>query len=155
MRLGDIAWHVPRSLIAVEIGIGLICALGLYLFKEFALDSIDALLRGNRPTFTSLFNFRWGEIYVPTAVAATGLVFVEESIDRGFAIPGLRQRLGVVTAVAVSSALFGLLHWGNGPFAILTSTVFGLGFAGIFLWRGNLAGATVAHAGTNLLALAT
>jgi membrane protease YdiL (CAAX protease family) len=155
IRLEEIGWSLRGSPIAVEIGIGLLGALGLYLFKEFAIDSVDALLRGRRPTFTSLFNFRWSELYVPMAVAATGLVFVEESIYRGFAIPGLMQRYGIVAAVAISSALFGLLHWGNGPFAIVSAAAFGLGFAGIFLWRGNLVAATVAHAGYNLLALAT
>jgi membrane protease YdiL (CAAX protease family) len=154
-RPGDIGWSLESKFVMIEILIGLGGALMLYLFKEFAIDSVRALMAGNRPTFTSLFNFRFSEIYIPMAVAATGLVFVEESIYRGLAIPHLRQRFNVVTAVLISSAFFGALHWGNGPFAIFSAAVIGLFFAGIFLWRGNLIACTVAHVGYNLLVLAT
>lgn len=144
----------PRSL-ATEIAIGLVGALLLYLFKEFAIDSIRALLAGNPPTFTSLFRFNVGDVYVPMAVVAAGFVFVEESVFRGFAIPHLAQRFGDTWAVVVSSAFFGLLHWGNGLFAIFNGMVYGVLFSGFFLWRRNLVAVIVAHAGYNLLVLAT
>ena len=138
------------SSIARELTIGVLCALGLYLFKEMVIDSTRALLAGRTPTFTSLFNFRPGSLDVPLAVAATTLVFVEESIYRGFAIPSLKLRYGTTWAVVITSAAFGMLHWGNGVAAILATAVFGLLFAAVFLWRRNLVAVTVAHALYNL-----
>jgi membrane protease YdiL (CAAX protease family) len=133
----------------------LVGALVLYLFKEFAVDSIRAIVAGNSPTFNSLFRFNLGGIYVPMAVVAAGLVFVEESIYRGFAIPRLSQRFGVTWAIVISSVFFGLLHWGNGVFAIFNGMVYGVFFSGFFFWRRNLVAGIVAHAGYNLLVLAT
>lgn len=144
----------PRSFVN-EIALGLVGALALYLFKEFAIDSIRALVAGNTPTFNSLFRFNPSDIYVPMAVVAAGFVFVEECVFRGFAIPRLSQRFGVTWAVVISSVFFGLLHWGNGVFAILNGLVYGVLLSGFFLWRRNLIAVIVAHAGYNLLALAT
>lgn len=144
----------PRS-VTTELVIGLVGALALYLFKEFAVDSIRAIVAGNPPTFTSLFRFNLRDVYVPMAVAAAGLVFVEESIYRGFAIPRLSRHFGVPWAVVISSGFFGLLHWGNGVFAIVNGIVYGVFFSGFFLWRRNLVAGIVAHAGYNLLVLAT
>jgi membrane protease YdiL (CAAX protease family) len=144
----------PRSLVD-EIALGLVGALVLYLFKEFAIDSVRALVAGHSPTFNSLFRFDLSAIYVPMAVVAAGFVFVEESVFRGFAIPRLSTPFGVTRAVAISSVFFGLLHWGNGGFAVLNGIVFGILFSGFFLWRRTLVAVIVAHAGYNLLVLAT
>lgn len=155
--LTDIGWS-PRavgSTIAREAVVGLVCAVGLYLFKELAIDSGRALLEGRPPTFTTLFRFRPGSLDVTWALAATGLVFVEESIYRGFALPFLEARWGTAAAVAVTSVAFGLLHWGNGPEAILFTAVIGSLLAGIFVWRGNLVAGTVCHAAYNLAILLT
>lgn len=138
-----------------ELLVGLAGALALYLFKEFAIDSIRAILAGTRPTFTTLFNFTTEGLYVPLLLVATLLIFVEESIYRGFAIPRLGKRFGLPMAVLVSTLFFALLHWGNGPFALLSSFLLGLLMATIFLWRQNLVAVTVAHAGVNLLMLLT
>lgn len=144
----------PRNFTS-EIVFGLVGALALYLFKEFAIDSIRAVLAGDTPTFNSLFRFNWGGLYIPMAVVAVAFVFVEESIYRGFAIPRLSQRFGVTWAIVISSVFFGLLHWGNGGFAILNGMVYGVFFSGFFLWRRNLVAGIIAHAGYNLLVLAT
>lgn len=156
-RLSAIGWTTKGigSSVARELAAGALCGLGLYLFKELAVDSVRALLAGHAPTFTSLFNFRPGSLDVPLAVAATSLVFVEESIYRGFALPSLRARYGTTWAVVITSVAFGLLHWGNGIGAILVTTIFGLLFAAVFLWRRNLVAATVAHALYNLAVLLT
>lgn len=133
-----------------EVGLGLACALGLYLFKELVVDPVDQLLAGDRPTFTSLFAFRPGSLEVGMAMAATLLVFVEESIYRGYALPFFEDRWGTLGAVLVTSAAFGLLHWGNGPEAIVVTAALGALLAGIFVWRRNLMAGTVAHALYNL-----
>jgi len=153
--LSSIGLQIPHRTVATEIVIGLVGALALYLFKEFAVDSLRAIIAGNSPTFNSLFRFDLSGIYVPMAVAAAGLVFVEESIYRGFAIPRLSQRFGVTGAIVISSIFFGLLHWGNGVFAILNGIIYGIFFCGFFLWRRYLVAGIIAHAGYNLLVLAT
>lgn len=153
----DLGWSLRRtgSTVVREAAVGLACALGLYLFKELAIDPARQLLAGQAPTFTSLFAFRPGSLEVGMAAAATGLVFVEESIYRGFALPYFEDGRGTVPAVIVTSAAFGLLHWGNGPAAILVTSILGALLAAIFVWRRNLVAGTVAHALYNLAVLLT
>lgn len=158
-RLADIGWTArargSRSSLPRELAVGAVCALGLYLFKELAVDSLRLLLAGHTPTFTSLFRFRPGELEVPLALAATLLVFVEESLYRGYALPWLEERRGTAWAVGITSAAFGLLHWGNGLEAIAATAVIGALLAGVFVWRRNLVAGTTAHALYNLAVLLT
>lgn len=155
--LADVGWSVRGvgSTVAREVGVGLVCGLGLYLFKELAIDPVRQLLAGDRPTFTSLFAFRPGSLDAGMAVAATALVFVEESIYRGYALPFLEDRWGTLRAVLVTSVAFGFLHWGNGPEAIVVTAFVGALLAGIFVWRRNLVTGTVAHGLYNLAVLLT
>ncbi len=156
-EMADIGWSVAAvdSTLLREVGIGLLCGLGLYLFKELAVDSVRALAAGNTPTFTSLFRFDPGSLEFGLTLAATTMVFVEESIYRGYAIPFFEERRGTLAAVAVTALAFGPLHWGNGVVGVLNAVVFGVLLAGIFLWRRNLVAGTVAHALYNLSVLLT
>lgn len=155
--LADIGWSVGGGgcTVSREMAVGLACGLGLYLFKELAIDPVRQLVAGQTPTFTSLFRFRPGQLDVGWALAGTTLVFVEESIYRGFAIPFFEARRGTAWAVLVTSAVFGLLHWGNGLEAMLTTPFLGALLAGVFVWRRNLVAGTVAHALYNLCVLLT
>lgn len=155
--LADIGWSVRGldSTVVREVGVGLVCGLGLYLFKELAVDPVRQLVDRQTPTFTSLFVFRPGSLELGMAVAATTLVFVEESIYRGYALPFFEDRWGTVAAVIVTSAAFGLLHWGNGLEAVVITPFLGALLAGIFVWRRNLVAGTVAHALYNLAVLLT
>jgi len=155
--LRDIGWSLarPGRRFASELVVGLACGLGLYLLKEVAADPIRQLLAGQNPTFTTLFDFRPSRLDVPLAAAATLLVFVEESIYRGYALPFLKERRGTVAAVAASSLAFGLLHFGNGLGAMALASVWGVLLCGIFLWRRNLVAGTIAHALYNFLVLLT
>lgn len=155
--LVDIGWSVRAvdSTVLREIGIGLACGVGLYLFKELAVDSVRALMAGNPPTFQTLFRFDLGRLAPGLTLAAVTVVFVEESIYRGYALPFFERRWGAVPAVLVTAAAFGPLHWGNGLGAVINATVYGILLAGIFLWRRNLVAGTVGHALYNLLVLLT
>lgn len=155
--LADIGWSMRGlgSTVVREVGVGLVCGLVLYLFKELAVDPGRQLTAGDRPTFTSLFHFRPGSLELGMAVAGTTLVFVEESIYRGYALPFFESRWGTFSAVIVTSAAFGLLHWGNGPSAIVITACIGALLAGIFVWRRNLVAGTAAHALYNLAVLLT
>lgn len=155
--LRDIGWSLARlgQTLASELAVGVLCGVGLYLLKETAVDPVRQLLVGQTPTFTSLFRFRPSELDVALAAAATGLVFVEESIYRGYALPFFAERWGTLAAVLVTSLAFGPLHWGNGLGAIVFASVWGVLLAGIFLWRRNLVAGTVAHALYNFMVLLT
>lgn len=155
--LRDIGWSLarPGRKLAGELAIGLLCGVGLYLLKELAVDPVRQLLAGQTPTFTSLFNFRPTELDLALAGAATAVVFVEESIYRGYALPFFARRWGTFAAVLVTSLAFGPLHWGNGLGAVVFASVWGVLLAGIFLWRRNLVAGTVAHALYNFMVLLT
>lgn len=157
LALADIGWtlRAAHSSVAREVVIGVGCALGLYLFRELAIDPMRQLLVGQTPTFTSLFRYRPASLPVGLTLAATGLVFIEESIYRGYAIPFFEHKWGTVWAVVVTSALFGPLHWGNGLGAIVSTPFLGALLAGVFVWRRNLVAGTVAHALYNLQVLMT
>lgn len=155
-KLPDIGWNAPDAGYVIrEIVFGLIVGVGLYLFKEFAVDSLRAVMAGREPTFHSLFNFGLEDSEVPMLIAATTLVFIEESIYRGFVIPPLRERYGLFSALVLSSIFFGFLHWGNGLFAIGVTSIFGLLSALVFLWRRNLIAVTVGHAVYNFFVIMT
>mgnify|MGYP006294695879 CR=1 FL=1 len=155
--LTDIGWSVRAvdSTLVREIAVGLACGVGLYLFKEFAVDSVRALAAGNTPTFTSLFRFSLDSLDLWFTLAAATMVFVEESIYRGYAIPFFEKRWGALAAVLVTALAFGPLHFGNGVDAMLNATVYGVLFAGIFLWRRNVVAGTAAHGLYNLMVLLT
>lgn len=153
----DVGWSVKAvdSTLAREVGIGLLCGVGLYLFKEFAVDSVRALAAGNTPTFHSLFRFSLDGLEPWFTLAAVTMVFVEESIYRGYAIPFFEERWGILAGVVVTSVVFGPLHFGNGVDAMLNATVYGVLLAGIFLWRRNVVAGTAAHGLYNLMVLLT
>lgn len=150
----DAGWRLPEGArVGRELVIGLAAALALYLFKELALDSIRALVAGRAPTFTTLFQFRApvGE-WALLAVAST-FVVVEEAVYRGYGLPPLVSRWGVVPGLLVMGVLFGVLHWGNGFLAILFTGTIGVAFGALFLWRRSLVPVAVAHVGYNALVI--
>lgn len=156
LHLWHIGWQAPSGNLIVEIFAGLACGLLLYLFKEIIFDSVRALMMGRHPTFTSLFNFQLHISEIPLMFVAVFLIFIEESVFRGFGIRVLQHRYGLFKTVMITSVFFGFLHWGNGIIAILYTGIIGLFYALIFLWRNkNLAAVTVAHGFYNLLILLT
>lgn len=155
-RLADIGWRLSlgQSLWR-EVLIGLALALALYLMKELVFDSVRAMLAGNRPTFTSLFRFRWNADEVPLLAVATTFILVEESVYRGYGLAPLVERLGSVGGLLVMSVFFGLLHWGNGGLAVVFTGIIGLIYGALFLWRRTLPAVIVAHAAYNAIVILT
>jgi len=82
-------------------------------------------------------------------LAALGLAVVvvtpigEELLFRGFLYRALRQRLGVGRALAITSALFALLHMA--PTQLVPYAMLGLVFGLVFEWVGSLWAAIILH----------
>jgi membrane protease YdiL (CAAX protease family) len=154
--LGDIGWRVSsgRGLVR-ELAVGVAFGLAFYLLKELGFDSIRALAAGAEPTFTTLFRFRPSLTELPLLLVATTFIAVEESVYRGYGLPPLRSRWGVVVALAVMGVLFGLLHWGNGGLAIVFTGTLGVLYGVLFLWRGTLVAPVAGHALYNALVILT
>lgn len=85
--------------------------------------------------------------------AAIVSVTVEELLWRGPALQLLRSRLGVVPALAVSSAAFAAAHLPAHPRALVTHAGLAAAFGAAALRRGGLASAAVAHATYDTLVL--
>lgn len=158
-RLRDLGWVGPLSRLVIlrQAGVALFTGVGWYLIKEYGADSVRAILDGAAPTFTSVFRFRYPSGMEALLVVAISLVFVEESIYRGYALSRLASRYGTTAAVLVSSVFFGLLHAGNGLFALAYTTLAGVFFALVYLRlaNGRLWGLTAGHALYNALVLLT
>jgi membrane protease YdiL (CAAX protease family) len=78
----------------------------------------------------------------------------EEAFFRGFLLGGLtrgmvRWRYGTAIAVAVSTVLFGLVHWPGGPMLVVFATLAGLGNAIAYLRSGRIEGAILTHFALN------
>lgn len=158
--LVDIGWRIPAGtgrahLVLRELLVGLVVALALYLFKEIALDPVRQLLAGERPTFTSLFRFRYVASELPLLVVSTTFIVVEESVYRGYGLQALERSWGRARALLAMGVLFGLLHWGNGGLAILFTGIVGVGFGVLYLWRRTLLPVVVAHAAYNAMVVLT
>ncbi|MBK9119298.1 MAG: CPBP family intramembrane metalloprotease [Phycisphaerales bacterium] len=78
----------------------------------------------------------------------------EEVLFRGVLLPYLRRvGLGWIGAVLVSSAIFAVLHIGQGLLAIPQTFALALIFASIYLWSRSLPAVIVAHAAFNVTQL--
>jgi uncharacterized protein len=84
-------------------------------------------------------------------IAAGTTPLAEELIFRGLLFQWLRGRVGVAGGAAISSILFGALHWPSGQ--ALWAGLVGVGLALIFNRLNSLWASIAAHAGINGLAM--
>lgn len=152
--LGDVGWtRLPARLFAVEIGIGLLLGAAVYGFATLTLDPFGDLVRG------SAVDIGGGGVNVSGTPLSWLLVavvfpFVEETVYRGYGIGVYGRRIGVARAFAISTLLFGLLHWGQGTWGVFDTAVIGALYGLAFLWRRNLWSPTVGHVTYNALVIA-
>jgi hypothetical protein len=128
----------------LELGIGLVAALGLAALWEVAHREVPSAQRLSRELALAV-----GPIPVNEALALAALSGIgEELFFRG----ALQGSIGIWWA----SAIFALLHTGPGrAFRIWTllAAAAGLALGSLVLWRGNLLAAIVAHASFNAVGL--
>lgn len=154
--LASIGWKVPGAKrLAGEVALGLVLAGLAFLLDDVLFDAIEDVFESLVGTEGGGGNIDSSLRAVPWAWLAVAIVFpwVEESLFRGWAISRLRARWSLALAVAIPTLLFGPLHWGQGTWAIVDATLLGFVFAFIYLWRGSLWAAAVAHSGFNAIAI--
>lgn len=84
--------------------------------------------------------------FAALCVMLVGAAFAEECVFRAYLIPALTARRGRAFALLASSALFGLLHF---PY-VAAKTISGLILGGLFIRRGSIWPALIAHILHNL-----
>lgn len=99
-------------------------------------------------------NMKWAGVSGPLAPAALAwmvatIVFAEECLFRAYLIPRLEARMGTLTAVLVSSLLFGVAHMDNVATLALCGGIFGAAF----LRRRSLWASFIAHLFHNAIVL--
>jgi len=151
----DLGWSHAGARVGPEIVRGLVPGLVLGVVYVFALSPLLTTLQTTFGDYVPP-----GDILptlrsdlVPFFCANVAFApFVEETLYRGYALPLLRRRFGVVGALAISCLCFGLLHWMGGIwYILLTGFVAGGMLAALFLWRGNVIAPFSAHLGLNLV----
>ncbi len=161
-RMADIGWRFGNwRQVALDVGLGVAVGALLYWIENAAIgpaaEKICAALHWSYAGLPRVLPQPSPVLFV--ARIATTTLFagtVEESIYRGYAITALRQRLGTTVAVLVTSAFFGAMHLGFfGASGMLLNFFDGLVLAGLFLSRGRVLPAAVAHAVGNVIGLLT
>ena len=119
---------VREALLGVPIGFA------LFLFAGVLFVALEPILPASTPGGAVP---RWAAFVYGFAVL-TAFAPIEEIIWRGYAITVLREHLGANAAVLVSAVGFGVLHWWGGLNLVVASTLMGVVYAGLFLWRRSL-----------------
>lgn len=153
---GEGIWRLPPPPKRLrDAGLGVLCGGVLAFSYLFAFSPILEFLQ------RSVGDYVPPGAILPTVSSSIGVFFianvllapvVEETLYRGYAIPVLTRSLGAPRAVALSCALFGLLHWAGGAwYMVLVGGVAGGTFSALFLWRGGLLAPFAAHLTLNTI----
>jgi len=130
------------------IAIGLaIASVFLVRARNRALEDDDALhaMLGRLRSVEPLIPTTPQEMRLFTALSVTAGV-CEEILYRGFLISYLSHSMGLIPAVLVSGAMFGVAHLYQGPRGILTTGFAGLFLGGVYALSGSLYAPMVMHA---------
>ncbi len=122
----------------------LFCWLGAIVFLSLLGMALYRLGLPARPNVRFLLP-RTGEERLIWIVISAAAGVSEELAYRGFAIRHFPARSPWVAA-AISSLFFGLSHLYEGPASAILITFYGMIFAAVFIWRGNLRVAILMHA---------
>lgn len=147
-RLGDLGFGrrlgPPESSLTVPMRIFLALILGM-------LASVVAGAAGPAESESSVFDQLAREPFGPfwlLVLSVVGGGYLEELI-RAFCLTRFERvfgSVGLLAAVLIDSAVFGLGHRYQGNAAVVVTGMLGLFFAGIFLWRRRVVDAMIMHA---------
>jgi uncharacterized protein len=142
-------WHSVRSTLIWALGI----TVALALLAELVMPLIEHAL-GMQRDFSGYgaLEGNAGAALRLLAYALTSAAIGEEVLFRGFLLHQLEELLGETTiarwtAIAASGTAFGIAHFIQGPFGMVTTGVYGMFFAWAWFRSGrNLWALIVAHA---------
>ena len=148
----QLGWNTPTNYdIGIGLGAGLVIALAYLLLLAPFLTYLQSTVGDYVPPGEILATLANGKLifFIANVLLAP---FVEETIYRGYALPKLYQRYSPRIAIMLSCLFFGLLHWSGGFwYIILTGSVAGGLFAGLYHWRDNIIAPYVAHLTLNVI----
>jgi membrane protease YdiL (CAAX protease family) len=143
----------PKHL-AIGIGIGFVMFITLNVALTAALESVLPRPAQNGPSVLAYFaDLKNLLVWLPIGVFGGGVV---EELERAFILTRFVQwqgRPGLVLAIILSSAMFGLGHLYQGPGVAISTAVSGLVFTLVFLRRRSALEAISAHAFTDILGM--
>jgi uncharacterized protein len=153
---GGIGWTLPeRRRLSIELAVGGACGAALGVVYVFGLAPALTWIQGSVGDYVPAGSVlpTVGRSIWPFFVADVLLApFVEESIYRGWAVPRLLQRFGVIPTAVIVCCAFGALHWAGGFwYMVLVGFVAGGVFVALRLVRGNLAAPLAAHLALNIV----
>ena len=152
--LGQLGWKQYEKTWMLEIVIGILAGLAIYLIQTHVAEPTITAIRTSLqvgtlwPAATPVLTLNIAGLIAGTFFAG----IVEETVYRGYIQRQLTARLGTIVGILVTTLGFAVgLHWGLGPWSIIVVFLNGLLLALLFEWRRNLVACALAHAVINAL----
>ncbi len=115
-------------------------------------NAVGVAVQGNAADLALGFRTGPGEIIIVFVLVGVVAPFVEELTFRGIVFPSLNASWGMVPALLVSGAAFGVVHLQ--PTIALPLALIGMALAAVFLRTRSLWSAIIAHCAYNTVSLA-
>ena len=157
----DLGWYKGQG-VRREVTAGItafLASMPLVLIVSLVVSAVSAAMGepespqpGGYPVMPAPAGTTWGVVALQALTAVVWAPLVEETVMRGALYGLLRMRLGVAFSVAISAAVFGVIH----PYTatgMIQVAVGGVVFALLREWRGSLIAPVVAHALHNAMVM--
>jgi len=154
LSLRSIGWSfiAEKNILWLDIIIGVVFGVVLFYFEHLILVRLRRAAQrafgGYRLHSDEDIRQTWFSWLIAGTVFAG---IVEESIYRGYAITQLSSSMGTAWALVISSIFFGLLHWGQGLWSMVSAMILGVCYGALFIWRQALIAPAIAHAVYNFI----
>jgi membrane protease YdiL (CAAX protease family) len=143
----DLHWSLNAALI------GIVAALPPFLFFLWTLNSHLPICSHHRHLFESLLSPLFGKWSILQLLIISLIAGIsEEAFFRGAIQGSLVARVGVIPALVLASAAFGVCHLLTWTYAIIAALI-GLYLGLLWIWTGNLLTPMITHAVYDFVAL--
>lgn len=137
---GAIGFRTPQSW-PQTILLSLILGTLIQLFSVTLLEPLADRITGHRHDHSVVENVKgnWKALLQWLVVVWLLVAFIEEIIYRGFLMTEITtivgtNSVGLIFNLILSSVIFGLSHWYQGPSGALSTAVIGFMLGGLFVW---------------------